>query len=255
MTDTFGAVRADHPSEHATHDLFVIAAAADRDADAATRASAATQMADCQDCAALFADLRSISDGLTSLPRTIPVTRDFRISPERAARLRSGGWRRLVDGFGRGPSLRPLASAFTALGVAGLLLTVALPTFFSGFSGGSSAAAPAALNAGSSPESDNPAPGEVKTAATAAPGFGSGGASGAEASPDVRDTESMAPQAIYGQPTPVDGGGRSSDTAVGGGQSPPPSALAIAAWISLVLLVAGLGLFVVSRVRVRDPAG
>src|SRR5207247_1590128 len=82
-------------------------------ADDATRAAARAQIATCEDCAALFADLRAISENLTALPRTLPVARDFRISPERAATLRPRGWRRLLGGFGRGPSLRPLASALT----------------------------------------------------------------------------------------------------------------------------------------------
>src|SRR2546426_7121451 len=130
---------------HATHDLLVIAAAADRDADDATGLAAQAQIAGCDDCAALFADLRAINLNLTSLPRTLPVTRDFRISPQRAAQLRSGGWRRVVEGFASGASLRPLASAFTAVGVAGLLLTVVLPTVFTGTGAATGGAAPAAL--------------------------------------------------------------------------------------------------------------
>ena len=54
---------------------------------------------------------------------------DFRITPERAAELARGGlWRRLLQPFGRPGSgaIRPLAAAFTTLGLAGLMLA-ALP--------------------------------------------------------------------------------------------------------------------------------
>jgi len=140
MTDARRAQR----SDHATHDLHVLAAAADRGVDDATRIAAEQQIAGCVDCAALFADLRLISEGLFELPRELAVSRDFRISPERAARLRPAGWRGVVQGlFGSGPSLRPFATALTTLGVAGLLLTVGLPGLVGGLGSAAGGAASA----------------------------------------------------------------------------------------------------------------
>jgi hypothetical protein len=117
---------------HADHDLLVIAAGTDPDADPAARAAAARQSATCTECDELARDLRAIAAGLQSLPRSIPApaARDFRISPDQARRLQRGnGLRRLLRPFGPAgmPSLRPLSAAFTTLGVAGLLFTLVLP--------------------------------------------------------------------------------------------------------------------------------
>jgi hypothetical protein len=259
MTDPSGAERARFlRARHAAHDLVVIAAAADRDADDAARTAAEAQIADCEDCAVLFADLRTISENLTALPRTLPIARDFRISPERAAGLRPGGWRRFADGLRRRQSLRPLASALTTLGVAGLLLTVALPTVFSGLGAATGGAAPAALEAGSpaaaSGTGADSAAGGAKSGPTTQPdrvGLVTGGAG----SPGVPQSASTPPAAFNTTPSPAAGEGRTNDTVFGARETEPPSPLAIAAWISLVLLIAGLGLFVVARLGARDRAG
>jgi len=117
---------------HADHDLLLIAAGIDPAADPAARAAAGRQSASCTECDELARDLRAIAAGLRSLPRSIsvPAARDFRIMPDQARRLQRGhGLRRLLRPFGAGgmPSLRPVAAAFTTLGVAGLLFTVVLP--------------------------------------------------------------------------------------------------------------------------------
>jgi hypothetical protein len=130
---------------HADHDLLVIAAGTDSDADPAARAAAARQSATCPECDELARDLRAIAAGLQSLPRSIPApaARDFRISPDQAKRLERGnGLRRLLRPFGPGgmPSLRPLSAAFTTLGVAGLLFTLVLPGMMSFGAAGSAPA-------------------------------------------------------------------------------------------------------------------
>jgi hypothetical protein len=179
--------------DHASHDVLLIAAAADRDADDATRAAANRQAASCAQCAELSADLRSIASGLRDLPRSIPVpvSRDFRISPDQADRLRRWSTlRRALRPFGPGgaPSLRPLATAFTTLGVAGLLFTVLLPGFGNLGSGGATPmAAPAEIGAGASePSSDKsvvsaPTAGLPAPGATSAPAELSGSATGTAA--------------------------------------------------------------------------
>jgi hypothetical protein len=260
MTDPGGAERANFlRARHAAHDLVVIAAAADRDADDAARTAAEAQIADCEDCAALFADLRTISENLTALPRTLPVVRGFRISAERAARLRPRGWRRFVDDLGRGRSLRPMASALTTLGVAGLLLTVALPTVLSGLGAATGGAAPLALEAGSpaaaSGTGADSAVGGAKSGPTTSPGRLGNLVTDAAGSPAVPQPASAPPAAFNATPSQAAGEGRTSDTVFGARESEPPSPLAIATWISLVLLVAGLGLFLVARLGARDRAG
>jgi hypothetical protein len=147
---------------HADHDLLVIAAGTDSDADAAARAAAARQSATCTDCEELAQDLRAIAAGLQSLPRSMPApaARDFRITADQARRLQRGnGLRRLLRPFGAGgiPSLRPMAAAFTTLGVAGLLFTLVLPgmtTLRLGTSGGAPAAVSAPVGAGDAATSD-----------------------------------------------------------------------------------------------------
>jgi hypothetical protein len=134
--------------EHANHDLFLLASAADRDVDPITRSAADLQIAGCPDCARIHADLLAISAGIRDLPTALPVPRDFRLSEDKALRLRrASGWRRLLQPFGPAgiPSLRPLATAFTTLGLAGLIFSAVVPGALGG--------GPAAGTGGSAPQS------------------------------------------------------------------------------------------------------
>jgi hypothetical protein len=261
MTDA----RADRSADHARHDLLVIAAAADRGADDAARSAARRQADTCSECAALLADLEAIRTNLSALPRELAVTRDSRISPERAAQLRGGGWRRLLDRFSRAPSLRPMANALTTLGVAGLVITVALPALFGGFgaSGAASTAAPAALEAQGSAgaayaPAGSPAPalgndsgaGGAKAGPTAAPGVVDTQAAGQ--SPAASHDRSAAFGAASTAPVARDVAGPASPNLV---VEQPPSPGAIAAWISLALVVIGVGLLLVARLGARIRAG
>jgi hypothetical protein len=253
--------RADRSADHATHDLFVIAAAADRGADDAARSAARQQAATCTECSALLADLHAIRTNLSALPRELAVTRDFRISPERAAQLRGGGWRRLLERFSRAPSLRPMASALTTLGVAGLVITVALPTLLGGFGGGAaSTAGPAELqDQGSTGAAHAPA-------ASAAPGNDSGAGApkaGQTAAPVTVDTQRAGQSAAASENRTAYGAFPTASAAreiVGPAspnlvENPPMSPVAIAAWISLALVVIGVGLLVVARLGARIRAG
>lgn len=194
--------------DHTSHDLLIIAAGADRDADDATRAAADRQAAECADCSELSADLRSIASGLRELPRSIPVpaSRDFRISPDQADRLRRwSGLRRLLRPFGAGsaPSLRPLATAFTTLGIAGLLFTALLPGFLNVGSGGASpAAAPAAIGAGATePPIDKAVLSSQPSAAGQAPGATSAPAEAATAAPASSTASDAFNSALTAAPT------------------------------------------------------
>ena len=66
--------------------------------------------------------------------------RDFQLAPEQAERLRRGSWLRAAlrpFGAARSP-VRPMAAAFTSLGIAGLVFAAAL----SGMAGGAAMSAP-----------------------------------------------------------------------------------------------------------------
>lgn len=126
--------------EHA--DLIVALDAGDL--AGADRARADVLVASCGGCAALAADLAAIRGTLVTLPAPAR-RRDYRLTPEDAARLRPAGWRRAIDWLGAPRStVRPLATGLTALGIAGLLLTAGLPSLGSSASLSTSVAAPVA---------------------------------------------------------------------------------------------------------------
>jgi len=257
---------------HASHDPFVLAAAADRDADTMTRLAAEHQVRACEECASLFADLQALSAGLSGLPRELPAPRDFRLTPERAASLRRPGWRAALDGLFRNPSLRPFGTALATLGFAGLFLTVAMPAVIGGL--GSAGSAPAALSTQGSPGS---APEAVPAAsAAAAPGVGAGGAAGGgkvvATPPADTSTGGSLGAAASGQPTvgrygyggqtPLPTGDRFAANgqrdAHGPGPAPATPAidpLAFIPWLSLGAFVVGLGLLLAARLGGRARVG
>src|SRR5258706_10833940 len=87
---------------HARHDTFLVAAHAAGDLSGPSRSAAESQIATCTECSSLYDDLRVIAGATQSLSKvTIPASasgRDFRLTPEQAARLNPGrGWRRLLE--------------------------------------------------------------------------------------------------------------------------------------------------------------
>ena len=220
---------------HATHDVVLLAAVADRDQDPATRETVERMIAGCGECAAIAEDLRLLAAGLADLPPSLPAPRDMRITEAQAARLRRGGlWRVILRPFGAAglPGLRPLAGAMTALGLVGLLLAnvpLALPgsaAMFDTKGAGNGAAVPAPSAA--------PALGPVTAASDAAGGPEQHQASGAPRTPPTDYRGVVASGVPYGTavPAPVPG-----DTSSQAGSSVPPLML-----ISIVLLGGGLGL-------------
>jgi hypothetical protein len=131
-----------HDSErHARHDQLLVVALAAGDLTGTERDRAAAQVASCVACASLNDDLIAIARATAVLPAAV-APRDFRLSPEQAARLRPSGWRRLIAAFAspRLAMTRQLGVGLTTIGIAGLLVSV-LPTMHIGLGGG--AAAPA----------------------------------------------------------------------------------------------------------------
>ena len=80
----------------------------------------------------LLDDLVAIRTATVTLP-TPPRVDDYQLTPDDAARLRPGGWRRLVAaiGSGRAAFTRPLAVGLTTLGLAGLLVAT-VPSVLTG---------------------------------------------------------------------------------------------------------------------------
>jgi len=149
---------------HDTHDGLLVAAAAAGDLAGPELARAEALLATCPDCRVLHTELLAIAAATRHLPAPVrPPAMDFRITADRAAELARGGlWRRLLRPFGRPGSgaIRPLAAAFTTLGLAGLMLA-ALPSIQLG---GSSAGAGAYVDTAR----DSGTPGQAP-AATAGP--------------------------------------------------------------------------------------
>jgi hypothetical protein len=119
------------PAAHSRHDELLIARLYGGDVGERERARAQAQMADCEECAALFVDLGAIARATAAMP-VPPRPRDFRLSQEDAARL-SRKRRVWPAVFGAGLR-RSLGGSLAALGLVGVVLMGTLSLF-----GGSSA--------------------------------------------------------------------------------------------------------------------
>jgi hypothetical protein len=119
-----------HPnlSEHARHDTTLIAGHAAGDLADTQRARAEALLSECGACGELRRDLVAIAAATRSVPAPATLTRDLRLGPEQAERLRRGNWlRTLLRPFGAAASpIRPIATAFTSLGIVGLAVGVTL---------------------------------------------------------------------------------------------------------------------------------
>ena len=152
------------PSDHARHDATLIAGHAAGDLTDTERARADAQLSECGACGDLRRDLVAIAAATRSVPAPATRTRDLRLAPEQAERLRRGSWlRTILRPFGAaGSPVRPIATAFTSLGLVGLVVGI---TLSSGIPLAGSAA-----SGGQERENSNPAP--AASGAPAAPGTG-----------------------------------------------------------------------------------
>jgi hypothetical protein len=108
------------PAPHAGHDQLLIARLYGGDVDENERDLALDLVADCPECAGLFADLGEIAQATVALP--VPSRpRDFTLTAADAARLGHGspGWRAI---FGAGLR-RSLGGSLATLGLVGAVLT------------------------------------------------------------------------------------------------------------------------------------
>lgn len=125
---------------HATHDPVLVAALAAGDVPPTERVQAEALVSGCTECASLHADLLAISTAVRTLPLTEPhAPRDFRLTSEAAERLDRGARiRHFLRPFG-GASFglgRPVGAALATLGLVGILLSAATPSFLGGLAGG-----------------------------------------------------------------------------------------------------------------------
>ena len=115
------------PHDHPAHDLELVAAHAAGDATGLDLEAATTLIATCPECATLHRDLRAIAAALPELPAPVRH-RDFRLSEDQAAALRTNRWRRLV-GVLAGPRFSfaaPLGTGLATLGIAVLVVSGSL---------------------------------------------------------------------------------------------------------------------------------
>jgi hypothetical protein len=209
---------------HAAHDQLLVASLADHSLPQSDRVAAEALIASCRDCADLHADIAGLRAATLAIP-TPARPRDYTLTADDAARLRSRGWRRLVSVFGtaRDSFSRPLAAGLTTLGIAGLLVA-SLPSITGGIIAGSgtlstvgAAAAPgAALDAAGTTPAAARATGSPLVPAAAPSTATSGGksvdAGGAVTSPVPVALPASSPIADYGsnqgagQPSASSGG-------------------------------------------------
>jgi hypothetical protein len=136
-----GGLSAGQPGEHATHDQLLVAGFVGGDVSDAEADAARELLSACADCRLLASDLLAISRATSELPAPIR-TRDFRISPEEAARLRRSGLRSWLARLGGGQDgasdrlvpLQRLAAATVAIGL--VMAVVTSPMGIPGFSSG-----------------------------------------------------------------------------------------------------------------------
>jgi hypothetical protein len=275
---------ADHPA----HDTMLVAALADHSIPTVERDAAQRLVDACRSCAELHVDLLALRTATRALP-TPPRPKDYYLSADDADRLRPSGLRRWIVAIGtsRDAVTRPLAIGLTTLGIVGLLVSSApLVSFGGSASSAASGTAPeAAQPAASQPATDvaAPAPSAARGAAGAgAPAMSSANADAAASAPPapvpapgVLLPGPPAPSAVPANGSPpeflgdqgVANGGSSGAKApaqVPGRNQPdqpvaasgaqptePGSAVPPVVVVSGVLLVAGLGLFVLRRTARR----
>src|SRR4051794_11317866 len=105
---------------HGAHDTLLIAAHAAGDTTDEEGRQAADLVATCEACATLHADLIAIAAATPVLPAPLR-SRDYRLTPEQAAKLRPTARRRLLAALGstRFAFAAPLGATLATLGLAG----------------------------------------------------------------------------------------------------------------------------------------
>jgi hypothetical protein len=274
------------PTSHARHDLLLVAALAAGDLSGTDRDHATALIETCSECLGLHDDLIVIARATAAAPPPITTRpRDFRLTPEQAARLRPAGWRRVLGAFA-GPRLaftRPLGIGLTTIGLAGLLITN-IPLGLGGSAAsvgsatvpasrnaandvtgegassgdGTTSLGPAAAPAASAPAASSAAGALAASPAPAASAAPAAAASGAPRSMNDGNTATSVPQPGATTLTQAAGGGKAQsgapDTTMNvGTETAPAPDLRTLFFVGVVFV--GLGLLVLRRVgRRMTPA-
>ena len=221
---------------HASHDTLLIAGHAAGDLTDTQASAASALLAACSDCSLLHRDLIAIATATQALPRAAHAPRDYRLTADHAASLRRGNWlRALLRPFASANSAaRPMAAAFTSLGVAGLLVAAFVPGLL-----GTAASAPTGGQERDALQGA-PAPTAAPEVAPAAGGhngpgasYGTGKADYSTADPEFQVLAGAGSGSAGEQGNPDDAG--TLNTA-----APPPNPLILG---SLALLALGLAIF------------
>jgi hypothetical protein len=253
-------------TEHTRHDVTLIAGHAAGDLIDSERTIAETLLATCTPCADLHRDLLAIVTATRTLPAPATANRDFRLAPEQAERLRRGSWlRAALRPFASAHSAaRPMAAAFTSLGIAGLLVATVIPALLgsaaspsserdtltgaAGAAGAAASAAPAAApvigqsgGPGAAAASDAPGAAAVPTTNNEFNAYNPTSPRPDAASARAKDAGASSGTEGTGGAARVEGGGSTDQsTAVPAAQAAPQNLLLIG---SFGLLAAGLVLF------------
>ena len=188
-------------TSHDQHDPILVAALAADDLAGTDRDRAIALTSTCADCGTLRDDLLALARATAAAPPPIATrTRDFQLTPADAARLRPGGWRRLVAAVRSSRAIvsRPLGVGLATLGLAGLLIgNVQI-----GLGGAASAPAPAVLSAagnGAAPAAS--AASQERAADAATVGTSTGSTAGLSSAPAALPGTVAGPIASAGEAT------------------------------------------------------
>jgi hypothetical protein len=242
--------------DHAHHDVSLIAGHAAGDLSDFDTVAAAALLSSCTSCTEIHRDLVAIASATRALPRTAHAPRDFRLSPEQAEHLQRGSWlRTLLRPFASARSAtRPMAAAFTSVGLAGVLVAVVVPSLIGGLGGAASAPSrdsatfgpmaggPASTQAPAAPAADSAAP--EAAGATFRVQAAAGGGSSDDANIVQNGGDSGMEVAVGGQSTDNGLGELSGAQNYDGGERPADTSPVNLLFIgSLALLAVGIALF------------
>jgi hypothetical protein len=253
------------PEQHAQHDPLLVASLAAGDLSGTDRDLATSLVDDCAECRALHDDLISIARATAALP-SAARPRDFRLSPEQAARLRPSGWRGLIAAFAS-PRLaltRQLGVGLTTLGLAGLLFS-ALPSLPLGMSGGAAAPAGPEFMSSDTTSEGLPAAGGGSPAASPVPAVqdgnhaspGGGHITAPEPSEGTRASATDDVAQVYGGASADNKGADAGEAggAVTRDLTEPGTGVPLLVVASSILLAAGIALLLARRLARRIAAG
>jgi hypothetical protein len=261
-------------AEHNRHDRLLVARFAVADVEGAAQQHEAQELVRrCSECAALAADIKAISKSVATMPAPAR-TKDFRLTPQEADRLRGGRFDRFLRTLtgSSWTTVRPVAAVALSIGLV-MSVVGAMPLL--GAAGGAAApldtfvateqpifAAGNPTPASTEADGPNAAPGATLAPSSEVGPGGRGDTLGSPASGQIDNAyitgKSSPPDQQGGQTVPqptvaAGDGGKDLSTPLPGTTSPTNNAILIAGVaVSLMALLALIALYVARR-RYYDP--